>query len=116
MPARLWHYTDEQGQRSILESRCLLPSLKDGNPKDARYGDGQYLSDVHPGTMSAAQLARCFVRVPWLSSRFTHYIEVDVTGLELVLCRRHVILVPGREPLALEGRIVCWGVNEWLGT
>jgi hypothetical protein len=112
----LCHYTDAVGLRGILESRVLLPSLRDVNPRDARYGDGQYLSDVRPGSMPPSRLSRCLVGLPWQWRRFTHYVEVDVAGLDLVLCRSNVYLIPGREPLPLEGRTVCWGTNEWSGT
>jgi hypothetical protein len=47
----LFHYTDEAGQNGILDSGQLNPSLKSVNPADARYGNGQYLSDVQPGSM-----------------------------------------------------------------
>ncbi|NEA26855.1 hypothetical protein G3I70_30785 [Actinomadura bangladeshensis] len=112
----MFHYTDEQGLLGILGSGALLPSLRASNPKDARYGDGYYLSDIYPGTMSLYQLSRRLVGVPWKSQRFTHYVELDVAGLALALCRDNVFLVPGREPLPLEGRIERWGTNEWSGT
>jgi hypothetical protein len=114
--ATLWHYTDAHGLHGIRQSLVLLPSLREANPKDARYGDGQYLSDVPPGSMSLAQLSRRLVGVPWQVRRFTHYVEVDVTGLARIECRSCVILIPGREPLQLDGRIVSWGANEWSGT
>ncbi|MFG2087582.1 HYD1 signature containing ADP-ribosyltransferase family protein [Spirillospora sp. NPDC048824] len=114
--ATLWHYTDARGVSGIRESHMLFPSLREVNPRDARYGDGQYLSDVPPGSMSLAQLSRRLVGVPWQGHRFTHYVEVDVAGLALVPCRSSVILVPQRGPLRLDGRIVSWGANEWSGT
>ncbi|MBE1532978.1 HYD1 signature containing ADP-ribosyltransferase family protein [Actinomadura algeriensis] len=114
--ATLWHYTDTQGLCGIRYSSALLPSLRATNPKDARYGDGQYFSDVPPGSMPPDRLSRRLVGVPWLGRRFTHYVEVDMAGLTLVLCRRSIILVPGREPLGLSNRIVRWGANEWSGT
>ncbi|NYE17951.1 HYD1 signature containing ADP-ribosyltransferase family protein [Actinomadura citrea] len=114
--ATLWHYTDARGLHGIRVSGALLPSLREANPQDARYGDGQYLSDVPPGAMSLAQLSRRLAGVPWQGRRFTHYVEVDVMGLALVECRSCVILVPGREPLQVDGRIVSWGANEWSGT
>jgi hypothetical protein len=109
--APLFHYTDEQGLRGILGSGALLPSLRASNPKDARYGDGYYLSNICPGTMSPYQLSRRLVGTPWKPQRFTHYVELDVAGLAVVLCRDNVFLVPGREPLPLEGRIERWGTN-----
>ncbi|MFC4913733.1 HYD1 signature containing ADP-ribosyltransferase family protein [Actinomadura gamaensis] len=112
----LWHYTDSRGLRGICESGVLLPSLREVNPKDARYGDGQYFTDIPPWAMSLTQLSRRLVGVPWLGRRFTRYVGVDVTGLVLVPCRESIILVRGREPLVLDGRIVCLGANEWSGT
>ncbi|WP_443029585.1 HYD1 signature containing ADP-ribosyltransferase family protein [Spirillospora sp. NBC_01491] len=114
--AVLWHYTDAQGLRAIRESCVLLPSLRASNPQDARYGDGQYLSDVPPGSMPPERLSRRLMGVPWLGWRFTHYVEMDMAGLALVLCKRSIILLPGREPLGLSRRIVRWGANEWSGT
>ncbi|MFI6502409.1 HYD1 signature containing ADP-ribosyltransferase family protein [Nonomuraea typhae] len=111
----LWHYTSETNLAGILRTRKLNPSLKAHNPRDARYGDGQYLSDVRPGTKTSSQLASLFVRVPYARQRFTHYVEIDVAELKVECCREHVFLVPGREPLDLDGRIVSWGLNEWPG-
>ena len=47
----LYHYTDEKGLKGILEDEELKPSLKEVNPKDARYGNGQYVSDIVPGML-----------------------------------------------------------------
>ena len=112
----LWHYTDVRGMHGILESGMLLPSLRDVDPNNARYGDGQYFTDVPPGSMSLHRLSRRLVGLPWQWRRFTHYVEVDVTGLDRVLCRDNVFLVPRREPLPLEGRFRGGGANEWSGT
>ncbi len=46
IPSQLFHYTDEAGLTGIRSSEELWPSLKALNPKDAFYGDGQYLSDI----------------------------------------------------------------------
>jgi hypothetical protein len=46
----LFHYTDESGLKGILDSGVLRPSLKSVNRRDVRYGNGQYLSDIKPGT------------------------------------------------------------------
>jgi hypothetical protein len=110
----MWHYTTAANMAAILKSLKLNPSLRQYNPKDARYGDGQYVSDIPPRTLSASQLSYRFVRVPYASRRFTHYIEVDVTGLEVICGREHVFVIPGREALDLEGRIVSWGLNDGL--
>ena len=42
----LHHYTSEDGHAGIMQSKTLRASLKANNPKDARFGDGQYLSDI----------------------------------------------------------------------
>jgi RHS repeat-associated protein len=107
----LFHYTDEAGMKGIVESEKLLPSLKRLSPKDARYGNGQYLSDVAPGTMSCAQLSRCFVGQPFQGQRFTHFVEIDVTGLNVVKGRDGVFVVPNEGVLDLAGRIIRSGVN-----
>ncbi len=33
----------------IFQTKVIKPSLKELNPKDVRYGNGQYLSDIVPG-------------------------------------------------------------------
>ena len=102
----LYHYTDEAGLKGITESKELRPSLQANNPKDVRYGEGQYLSDFAPGKKTPAQLSREFLGQPFQGRRFTHYVEVDVTGLEVVQGRNGVFVVPGNKPLDLTGRIV----------
>lgn len=92
-----------------LQSQQLRPSLKALNPSDARYGDGQYLTDLVPGTKTPAQLSQAFVRRPFFGSRYTHYIEVDVAGLNVIEGRPGVFVVPNEEPLDLIGRIMSHG-------
>ncbi|MEU1883170.1 HYD1 signature containing ADP-ribosyltransferase family protein [Streptosporangium sp. NPDC020072] len=110
----MWHYTSATNLAGILKSRRLNPSLARPDTNDARYGDGQYVSDIPPGSRSASQLSLCFLRVPYAVRRFTHYVEVDVTGLEVVYGREHVFVIPSREPLDLTSRIVSWGSNDGL--
>lgn len=110
----MWHYTNVTNLAAILKSFRLNPSLRAHNPRDARYGDGQYMSDIPPGTLSAQQLSFRFMRVPYAFQRFTHYVEVDVTGLEVICGRENVFVIPGRKALDLVGRIVSWGSNDGL--
>ncbi|MEV4176701.1 HYD1 signature containing ADP-ribosyltransferase family protein [Nonomuraea sp. NPDC049709] len=105
----MWHYTTADNLERIRASLRLNPSLRENNPRDARYGDGQYLTDIPPSTLTGPQLSRRLVHVPFRAERFTHYLEVDVTGLEVVRGREHVFVIPSREPLDLTGRIVSWG-------
>lgn len=102
----LFHYTTEEGMNGILESGELNASTKALNPADARYGNGQYLSDIAPGTMTPAQLSRQFLGMPFQGSRFTNWVETDVSGLNVVQRRAGVFVVPNEGPLNLAGRIV----------
>ncbi|MFD6394845.1 putative T7SS-secreted protein [Nocardia sp. NPDC060259] len=110
-PRTLYHYTNQEGHDGILDSQELRPSLREQNPKDARYGDGQYLTDVQPGTRTLGQLSYDFLRVPWAGQKFTHFLEIDVTGLEVVQGRPGVFVVPNSGPLDLAGRIIRSGRN-----
>lgn len=112
----MWHYTSATNLTAIVKSLRLEPSLQARNPRDARYGDGQYVSDIPPGTLSASQLSYCFVRVPYALRRFTHYVEIDVTGLEVIRGRENVFVIPGCKALDLTGRIVSWGSNDGLAS
>lgn len=107
----LFHYTDEAGQAGIRASGELRPSLRSVNPRDVRYGEGQYVSDIVPGTRTCAQLSRCFLGQPFQGNRFTHYVEIDVRGLNVVKGRDGVFVVPGQTPLDLTDRLVSWGAN-----
>lgn len=51
-------YTDEKGYDGIINSNEIFPSTKAKRPKDARYGDGQYLTDIEPGAMSLEELSK----------------------------------------------------------
>ncbi|MEV6655401.1 HYD1 signature containing ADP-ribosyltransferase family protein [Streptomyces sp. NPDC051219] len=110
-PQSLYHYTNEAGHDGIISSGEMRPSLKANNPKDARYGDGQYLTDIRPGTKTLGQLSAAFLRVPWAGRKFTHYIEIDVRGLDVVEGRPGVFVIPNSGPLDLTGRIVGSGRN-----
>ena len=99
-----YHYTNEKGLKGITESNQLNPSLKANNPKDARYGNGQYLSDINPESTTPAKLARKFITVP-NRYKYTHYIEIDVTDLNVIQGRDGVYVIPNEEALDLTGRI-----------
>ncbi|MET8827826.1 HYD1 signature containing ADP-ribosyltransferase family protein [Streptomyces sp. NPDC004610] len=110
-PQSLYHYTNEAGHDGILSSGEMRPSLKANNPKDARYGDGQYLTDIRPGTKTLGQLSAAFLRVPWAGRKFTHYIEIDVRGLDVVEGRPGVFVILNSGSLDLTGRILNSGRN-----
>ena len=107
----LYHYTSAEGLAGILRTKTILPSLKADNPKDARYGNGQYVSDILPGTKRPGQLSLIFLNMPWAGKRFTHYVEIDVRGLEIVPGRAHVFLIRNDKPLDVSKRLVSHGQN-----
>ncbi|UUW90730.1 HYD1 signature containing ADP-ribosyltransferase family protein [Pimelobacter simplex] len=107
----LFHYTDEAGMRGILDSGKLNPSLKKVSPKDARYGDGQYLTDILPGTKTCAQLSACFLGIPFQGRKFTNFLEIDVSGLSIVKGREGVYVNQSGEPLDITKRLVSAGWN-----
>nr|WP_318580832.1 HYD1 signature containing ADP-ribosyltransferase family protein [Flavobacterium columnare] len=109
----LYHYTNQKGLNGILESKEIWPSLKANNPKDARFGDGHYLSDIKPGTKSPKELALSFVRVP-NQHKFTHFVEIDVSGLEIHqgVNRKDVFIIFGNQNLDISNRIVSSGKVE----
>jgi len=112
-PTSLFHYTNEVGQKGILASKELRASLKAKSPKDARYGDGQYLSDIKPGTYESKDLAGTFIGMPFpnLAAKFSHYVEIDVTGLDIIKGRENVFVNRTQDSLDLTNRIIGYGKN-----
>lgn len=102
----LFHYTDEAGQQGILSSKQLNASTKAANPKDVRYGNGQYVSDFAPGTKTPAQLSREFLGQPFQGKKFTHYVEIDVTDLNVIQGRNGVYVIPNDVPLDITDLII----------
>ncbi|MER7760701.1 HYD1 signature containing ADP-ribosyltransferase family protein [Streptomyces sp. NPDC097619] len=111
IPDVLHHYTNEAGHDGILASQELRPSTQAANPNDAKFGDGQYLTDIQPGTKRPGQLSAAFYRVPWLGRKVSHYVSIDVRGLDVRKGREGVFYILNSEPLDLAGRIVGSGRN-----
>lgn len=109
-PETLYHYTNEDGLNGILNSNKLKPSLKGINPNDVRYGNGQYMSDVVPGIKSTEQLSKQFINNPFQGARYSHYVGIDVTGLNVVQGRPGVFVIPNEGALDLANRIVSAGM------
>lgn len=105
----LYHYTSEAGAAGIAESNSLRPSLWRTGTKDVRYGNGQYVSDIVPGTRTPAELSRDFLGQPFQGKRFTHYVEIDATGLGAVEKRSGVYVIRNDVPLDLTGRLLSSG-------
>ncbi|MFI1869083.1 HYD1 signature containing ADP-ribosyltransferase family protein [Streptomyces jumonjinensis] len=111
IPDVLHHYTNEGGHDGIKASQELRPSTQAANPNDAKFGDGQYLTDIEPGTKRPGQLSAAFYRVPWLGRRVSHYVSIDVRGLDVRQGRPGVFYILNSEPLDVTGRIVGSGRN-----
>lgn len=107
----MFHYTSMQGHMGILKSKQIWPSLRANNPKDARYGEGQYVSDIVPGSKRPGQLSMIFLRIPWAGRRFTHYVGLNVRGLEVIYGRPNVFLIRNALPLDISGRLVSHGMH-----
>lgn len=104
----LYHYTNKKGMNGIIDSNQLNPSLKANNPKDARYGNGQYLSDITPDSVTPGQLGKKFINVP-NKYKYTNYVEIDVSELDVVKGRGGVFVIPNKVPLDLTNRIISYG-------
>ena len=107
----LYHYTNLAALQAIRASGQLLPSLQRLRPRDVRYGQGQYLTDIVPGTVNTAQLSRLLVNHPYGASRFTHFLAIDVSGLTVRKGRDGVFVIPNDDILIVTGRIVRTGSN-----
>ncbi|MCL1989277.1 MAG: hypothetical protein FWG67_00135 [Defluviitaleaceae bacterium] len=93
----------------IVSSKKLNPSLKANNPKDARFGDGQYFSNIEPGMLTPAQLAKKFINIP-NKYKYNHFVEINVDGLDVQLGRDGVLYILNQGPLDLTNRIVSFGL------
>ena len=102
----LRHYTTEAGYKAIMESGELLPSI---GIKNARYGSGQYLTDLMSHQFTAGQASRRLFGVPWNSKKMSHFIELDVSGLNVIKNGPNNFLVPGNGSLPIQGIIVNHG-------
>ncbi len=101
----MYHYTSEKGYKGILESKKIKPSLRANNPKDARFGDGQYMSEIRPGSKRPGQLSMIFFGIPWAGKRFTHHIDIDTIGLIVVYGRKHVYVIKNNRDLDINDRL-----------
>ena len=109
-PSVLYHYTNEAGMNSILDSGIINASTKALNPKDAFYGSGQYLSDIAPGIKSNFQLGLTFKNVP-NKNIFTHFIGIDASGIKILSPKAGIYLVPGESALNILNKIISYGTN-----
>lgn len=88
----------------------INPSTIFKNPKDAKMGDGVYLTNIKPGTKTNAKLGLTFKSVP-NQNLFTNYVKVSTKGLKVQqnVARPNVFYVANSTPLKIEG--VSFGLN-----
>ncbi|WP_169744745.1 RHS repeat-associated core domain-containing protein [Paenibacillus odorifer] len=108
----LYHYTDKQGYDGILSSRQINPSLKALRPTDARYGDGVYLTDIAPNTMSYQELSKKMYNNVNQTNKTTYYFAIDITDLVIKYGRDNVYVYLTQTPLDISDRLVNAGYNR----
>lgn len=105
-PNTLIHYTSEQGYNAIMTSFELRPSI---GAKNARYGSGQYFTDIAPGQFRRGQVSKKLFGVPWVKHKLKYFIEIDISGLEVIENGPSNYRVPGTDNLYIKPRIVSHG-------
>lgn len=106
--APLYHYTTEAGYNAIMKSKVLNPSF---GAKNARFGSGQYFTDIAPGVFTKGQTSYRLYGVPWNGSKLTHYIKIETSGLNVINNKPFNFLSPSTSPLNLKGRILGGGAT-----
>jgi hypothetical protein len=111
----LRHYTDENGFNGITQSDELKTSRQALNPKDARHGDGAYLTDLKPGQgMTRGQVSRRLFGQPWAGHKLDYFIDIDVTGLGAQEVEQNIFLIASNEDfIDISGRIIRGGRAGW---
>lgn len=109
VPQTLFHYTNQIGYNGIMSSKQLNASTRTTSPNDIRYGEGQYLTDIVPRTKTLNQLSRAFIGNPFQGRKYTHYIEIDVSQLNVVTGRAGVHVIPNQQPLDISNLIISHG-------
>jgi RHS repeat-associated protein len=116
----LYHYSSKIGVIRIVETQTILPSV---GPVHARYGGGQYFTDISPkqiggatkeeagpDKLSLGQVARMLFGQPWAGNKLEAFVEIDVGGLHVVPVAPHIFLVPNEAPLGIEKRLLDYGL------
>ncbi len=104
----LRHYTSKEGYNAIMKSKTLNPSI---GSKNARHGSGQYFTDLASEGLSAGQVSRQLFGVPWNGRKVSHFIDIDVGGLNVIKNGPGNYLVPGTNGLPLDDRIINHGAT-----
>ena len=107
-PNVLYHYTSAQGYKGIIESGEIRPSI---GYKHARYGDGQYFTDLLPSDYTVGQMSRQLYGVPWKTRSLEYMFKIDMNGLNVIKNGPHNFFVPNNAPLNIRGRIIDSGIT-----
>jgi hypothetical protein len=111
-PTTLIHYTTETpGLPGITEALFITASK---GAKNARHGNGVYLTDIFPemigegsGKLTLGQVMRRLFGQPWGKQKsMGAFVELNVQGLELTNPKPNIFLYPTEEGLDVSGRIV----------
>ena len=107
-PTSLTHYTSSNRLGEILESARLFASK---GVKNARYGPGQYFTDLVPGDLTKWQIARRLFGTPKVGRKMEAFLQVDVSDLPIMQVAPHIFLLEGENSLDLLGRILNSGLT-----
>lgn len=112
----LMHYTKENNLPEILKSGVIKASQ---GIKNARYGSGQYFTDISPeaiggatrattpaGKMSLGQLSSKLYGIPYNSSKLQSFIEIDATNLPINQVAPNIFLHESDEALNITTIII----------
>jgi hypothetical protein len=93
----VYHYTDKEGIKGILESGKIRPSVD--TQRDAMMGKGVYLTSKDPSTSTKDLLDNNYDSAAKNPEKVDHYIkfnERDVGKVQKYDGERDVVLKPGR--------------------
>lgn len=109
----LYHYGTLSKIQFILASQTIPVSDPAENPDRAKYGIGVYFTELVPGSMSKAQLARRIYGSPFTSFQIPleAWVFVDLTNVPLEFNRPHVYRVFTETPLPVAGKIMANGIT-----
>lgn len=77
----------------------------------AKYGDGQYFTNLEPSDYTSGQISRKLYGMPFNISKVKYFIRIDVKGLNVIQNNPCNFLIPGNKSLSLHGRIIDSGVS-----
>ncbi len=98
----------KKGYRQIIKTETLNPSI---GIKNARYGEGQYFTNLQPNDYTAGQVSRRLYGMPFNTPKVKYFLRINVKGLNVIQNNPNNFLISGNKPLNLHGRIVDSGIS-----